>query len=250
MQTTTEENVIKFPLPREERDGFVETQSAELVISTLSYAKANGDFALIHGSPGTGKTSALRYFAGQYDHVWVATMTPSLSTVVPCLEEIAEAIGIKEPSGGARRIAQAIRARVKNSRGLLIIDEAQHCKTAALEEIRSIHDATGIGIALVGNELVYARITGGGRLSTFAQLFSRVGVRLHLDAPRKRDVELIAAKHGITDESVLEVLERAGSTPGALRIVTKVSAMLRRDGRRKITAEAAKVACDSLGVEV
>src|ERR1035437_1267786 len=47
--------------------------------------------------------------------------------------------------------------------GLLVIDEAQHLSVAALDQIRSIHDATDLGIALVGNQQVYARLTGGNR---------------------------------------------------------------------------------------
>lgn len=251
MHSTTEEitsNVVKLPT-RARKHAFVETRSAEAICSALAYAKANGDMVCIFGAPGVGKTESIAHFSSSYDHVWVATMTPAISTVVPALEEIAEACGLREPSGGARRIARAIRSKVAHLPGVLIIDEAQHLKTAALEEIRSLHDATGIGIALVGNEAVYSRITGGGRQSTFAQLFSRLGMRVPLGPPDARDVAAIAAQHGIKERSVLEVLESAGKQPGGLRIVRKIAASMVAS-KAKMTADAAHTACDLLGVEV
>lgn len=248
MNAIEESNVVTFPRARTEREPFVETKSAELVLSALAYAKANQDMVCVYGSPGVGKTRAIRHFAAAYEHVWVTTMTPSISTVVPALEEIAESVGLKEPTGGARRISHAIRRRVGGLPGVLIIDEAQHLKTAALEEIRSLHDAAEIGIALVGNEAVYARITGGGRLATFAQLYSRIGMRVHLDGPHARDVRAIAGQHGIKDAAVLDILERAAQQPGALRLVGKIASLLK--AKKTVTADAARAACDLLGVEV
>ena len=77
--------------------------------------------------------------------------------------------------------------RVNGVRGLLIVDEAQHLSLRALETLRALHDATGAGLALMGNAVVYARLTGGRRAAEFAQLFSRVGKRVRLTQVEEGD---------------------------------------------------------------
>lgn len=205
-----------------ESDGFIETPSAERITSTLAYAQASGDMVCIYGGPGVGKTTAIRHYAAQYDHVWVVTMDPATSAVVAALEELAEAVGIQEAHSGARRLSRAIRAQVRDRRGLIIVDEAQHLSMAAIEQLRSIHDATGCGLALCGNEQMYGRLTGGSRNASFAQVFSRLGMRLYLGRPESSDVAAMAARHRCRDAKAVALLERVAGRPGALRTVHKI----------------------------
>ena len=75
--------------------------------------------------------------------------------------------------------------RLQGTKGLLILDEAQHLMLPALESLRSIHDATACGLVLMGNEAVYSRLSGR-RSAEFAHLFSRVGMVLKLENPLPR----------------------------------------------------------------
>ncbi|MFM9673702.1 AAA family ATPase, partial [Streptomyces galilaeus] len=70
---------------------------------------------------------------------------------------------------------------------LLIIDEAQHLSEKAIEEIRSWNDKVGLGIALFGNVKVLRRIEGGGRDDAFAQLYSRLSMRMIRPLPLQAD---------------------------------------------------------------
>lgn len=230
-------------------DTFVETKTARRIQDALAFAKANGDLVCIYGGPGVGKTRSIGHFAGQYAHVWTVTATPSSSTVVPALEEIAEAVGVTDASGGARRIQRAIRQRIRGLGGLLIIDEAQHLRPAALEEIRALHDATGVGLAFVGNVSVFSRLAGGKQAS-FAQLFSRIGLRLYLEAPVAADVAKLAKdRWNVTDRQVLELLGHVASQPGALRLVVKALGIA-AESKRAITVDVVRAACVGLGIEV
>jgi DNA transposition AAA+ family ATPase len=178
-------------------------------------------------------------------------MTPATAAIVPALEEIAEAVGIRHTSGGARAISRAICDRVDGLDGLIVIDEAQHLKTASIEQIRSMHDATGVGVALVGNESVYARITGGGRTAAFAQISSRIGMRVYLNKPELEDVRRLAkARWNVTDAAVVDVLERVSSQPGGLRLVTKVMRSVTANKRKEVTADRVRAAADNLGMSV
>jgi DNA transposition AAA+ family ATPase len=231
---------------------FAETSSAEQIYSALSYAQAWGDMAAVYGGPGVGKTRTLEHYRDSFDRVWVATMSPASSAVVPALEEVADAIGIQDTGGGARRISRAITRRVRaNSGGLIIIDEAQHLSMSAIEELRSIHDAARkmVGLALVGNELSYARLTGGNRSLQYAQLFSRVGLKVYIKKPSNADVRVLARAAGLKSDEAVEMLERVAQRPGALRSVSKILRLAGIGGGAP-TLERVKRAISNLGAEV
>lgn len=228
--------------------GYFISPSSQKIIDTLAYAQMAGDIVCIYGGPGVGKTVSLRQYRDTNPATWIVTMAPDSAPVVPALEEVAEAVGLRDAAGGARKIARAIRRRVDGTRGLLIIDEAQHLSVAALEELRSIHDVTGIGLALVGNELVYARLTGGTRASHFAQLFSRIGARLFISRPTIGDVRALAAAWGVQGKAEMDLLKQMASKPGALRGASKVLALASMSaGGSEITVSALRHAWASLG---
>ncbi len=62
------------------------------------------------------------------------------------LTRIAQTLGIRT-TGAVHVIEANIVERVRETRGLLVIDEAQHLTHRALDAVRSIHDAAGIGLA-------------------------------------------------------------------------------------------------------
>lgn len=199
---------------------YIETPSTQRILAALRYAQVAGDIAVIYGGAGMSKTTSIRQFARLAPNVWHATMTPASAGVVTALEEIAEAVSANGAVGGAARLHRAICRRVAETGGLLVIDEAQHLSVAALDQIRSIHDATGVGIALVGNEQVYARMTGGNRAAYLDRLFSRIGKKVRLIRPSADDVKALADSWGV-DRDCRPVLLDIASKPGALRGVSK-----------------------------
>lgn len=236
---------------------FVETYSAERILSGLAYAQAFGDLVAIYGGPGVGKTRSIQHYQSLYPNVWVVTLSPSCSGVVPALEEICDAVGLSDVSGGARRLARAIRSRVLGAEGLLILDEAQHLSQGAIEEIRSLHDwcraeseEQAVGVALVGNETVYSRLTGPQRAAAFAQLYSRIGMRIYLARPTPGDVRALARQYQVTDKKCLALLERVADRPGALRGCVKALRLARRSSGGQIDLETLQTAVQSLGVEL
>ncbi len=88
--------------------------------------------------------------------------------------------------------------------------------------MRALHDETGIGLALVGNEMVYAKLSGGGgvRATYLAQLYSRVGKRLHLTRPTAGDISVLC-KPWELKKAELAYLTKIAAKAGALRGVVK-----------------------------
>lgn len=200
---------------------WVATPSAERVLAALGYAQMAGDIAVIYGGAGVGKSTAAREYQRRYPQVWIATMSPATAGVTSALEEVCLALGMRELPQSAAKMQRELIGRVRGTGGLLLIDEAQHLSVAALDALRAIHDATGIGIALMGNELIYARMTGGNRAAWLDRLFSRIGRRLRLARASRDDVIALAAEYGVSEPAPLKRLAAIGAQAGALRGVTK-----------------------------
>lgn len=230
---------------------WVATPSAERITSALGYAQLAGDIAVIYGGAGLGKTTALRHYQTTSPNVWVATMTPCTAGAVPALEEVADALGI-EMSGGAARLQRAIIRRMRGTMGLLVIDEAQHLSVAALDAMRALHDATGLGLALVGNESVYARMTGGNRAAYLDRLYSRIGKRVRLSRAVKGDIEALIDAWQIQVKECRQVLHEIAAKPGGLRGLTKVmrlASMFAAGVGREVCCDDIRAAWRDLGGE-
>ena len=199
---------------------YTATDTSERIIKVLAFAQIAADVSVIYGGAGVGKTKTIRHYASVNPNVWVTTMRPDTAGVAACLEEIGEAVGVR--ANRANRLSREIGKRLEDTRGLLVIDEAQHLTTPAIEAVRSIHDSAEIGLVLSGNESVYGRLTGGSRAANFAQLFSRVGKKLRLTRPTRNDVNVIEGLYNITGTTELSTLFSISQKPGALRGMVKV----------------------------
>lgn len=202
---------------------YLPTPTSKKIINVLKFGQDAGDLVVIYGAAGSGKSTTLRHYVDSAPNVWVVTVAPDCAGVVPTLEEVAYALGMRDLPGGAARLRRAIAARITGTDGLLVVDEAQHLSIASLEELRAIHDCTGVGLALVGNEMVYARITGGKRAEPLAQLFSRVGKRLRVRGPNKADAIAILDHYRIRELKAREALCAIAEQPGGLRGLVKTA---------------------------
>lgn len=232
-----------------EAPSYVDTPTAARVVAALGYAQIAGDITVAYGAAGLGKTTACRRYQASRPNVWVATMDPACTGVVTCLQEICDALGLPS-AGGARAMSRAITKRVDGTHGLLVIDEAQHLSVSALDQVRSIHDATGIGIALVGNEGVYARMAGGRNAQALDRLFSRIGKRLALRKSSDADIKALVKAWGIEDAKCLPTLLAIAHGPGALRTLTKtlrLASMQAIAEHRGVCCEDVRAAARELG---
>ncbi|AUI69834.1 AAA family ATPase [Beggiatoa leptomitoformis] len=203
-------------LPLVDVPAFIETPTAGKIADVLTDAQANAEMVVVYGGAGVGKTKAVDNYKKSSPNVWHITMSPCVKTAGNCLEWLCSDLGIGDIRGKGKAL-RAIIQFLKNSHGLLVIDEAQHLELEALEIIRSIYDASGVGVALVGNESVYTKLTGGRRSADFAQLYSRVGQRLKISKPTKADVLAIIERCGIDNKESRGLLQEIASKNGGLR---------------------------------
>jgi DNA transposition AAA+ family ATPase len=202
--------------------GFLMTPSAASIMDTLEFAQHAPDMVLITGAPGVGKTMTIEAYAEGSPNVWVLTADASIATPRQVLVEVADLCGVLDRGrASANRLSSILTRRLIGSGGLIIVDEAQKLKTEAMDQLRALHDRAQIGIALVGNNTVKTRLEGGSRGEEFAQLFSRIGMRVNRQKPTKRDVAILLDAWNLQDDFVRKRAEEIAREPGALRGMTK-----------------------------
>lgn len=203
------------PAPR-----FVPTPSSADMMRVLAHGQHMPDMVVIIGAPGTGKSSAACEYTRTNPNVWKLVASPALDSIRSLLGTVAQLLGVYD-THSKYRIERGIMQKLQGSGGLLIVDEAQHLSSAMLDQMRSFHDQAGIGIALVGNEKVVSRLEGGQKTSEYAQLYSRVGMRLKRPKPKAGDAEALLDAWGVADGTAREQLRAVSRLPGGLRNLNK-----------------------------
>ena len=174
-QSAVDEKALPF---RSQRD-YIPTSISEDVYKLIQYCHLEKGLVVIHGDAGIGKTKGAEKYARENPTSTIYIQaTPSSGTLSNILKLLARALRIPE-SRSKLDLMLDIRDKLESSNKVIIIDEAQHLKYAALEEIRTLSDPnlitgqTGTGIVLIGNTEVYDRMVGKQE-ARFAQQFSRI----------------------------------------------------------------------------
>lgn len=205
---------------------FQETKTARRIMAALEHAQVFGDLVVVGCGPGLGKSASITQYKATRPRVIVATMAPSTRGVNTALVEILASLGEPEARGTPQALSR--RVAVKATAGaLLVIDEAQHLSQQAVDEMRSIHDRTGVGVVFSGDESVFS-LFDGSRKAAFAQFHSRIGMRVRQSRPDPADAPILARAHGVEDSASIKLLTEIASKPGGLRGMTKTLLLARR----------------------
>ncbi|MEO5774908.1 MAG: AAA family ATPase [Sphingomicrobium sp.] len=214
LQTQAELNVEAPDIPP-----FYLAPTAKKLQSMFAWGQ-RGRIVICALGPGCSKTTTAENYRDCMSNVWLITGKPSCAGLNNMQIEVLAALGERDARGTGQALSRRIRDRIANSNGLLIFDEAQHFHERAIEEIRSWHDATGIGVALIGNYNVLARIEGGNRSAAFAQLYSRVSMKLVQNLPTTSDARTLAEAWAVEDQKQTDFIVRMSQRPGGLRTLT------------------------------
>ena len=218
---------------------FVWTPSARAFVAVMEHAQFAPDLSVVSGAPGVGKTTTVRQYARHHASVWTLTAEPVFGGPRALLEDLAEAVGVPALGSSGQRVSKAIVRKIERSGGLIVVDEAQHLTSITLDQLRTLHDLSGIGVVLVGNPTMFSRLEGGGHRAQFAQLYSRVGMRVARPSAQRGDVDALLDAWGIEERGMRQLCHAVARRGGALRAMTKVlrQAYLRADGASVALAE-------------
>jgi hypothetical protein len=216
--------------------GYFETPTSRRLMSLLVWAQ-RGRITLAATGPGTGKTMTIAEYQASASNVWVATMEETTKKPAAMIMAVLRSLGVTAKGGWGSQLSQLVKDSVVGRRGLLVIDEANHLDTASLEQIRAWHDATGVGVCLLGNEELLMRIEGGSRRDAFGRLNSRIAQRHLQHSPVEGDVDAFCDAWRIADDGMRGMLKRIALTPasGGLRecaqIIEQASVLAVEDGQ-------------------
>ena len=163
-------------------------------IGRLCHTK--GKIGVCAGRAGLGKTIAVK----EYTKAFLDTIlieSDSGYTAKSLLLEIHKRLGLSG-KGCAYDLMNEVVNKLHNSGRLLIIDEAENLPYRALEITRRIHDKTGVGVLLVGRNILFENLRGYN--NQYDQLYSRVKYHKLLDKLLLQDVIKILESAGQNTE--------------------------------------------------
>ncbi|MDR2012148.1 MAG: AAA family ATPase [Rhodanobacter sp.] len=203
---------------------WIETPTATKIMELLSYAQVTHDVVLLYGPGGAGKSEAATEYTVTRDGARYVAMSPATAGIVPALKAIGDVVGaLPEKAAGAAALHEGIIRRVGpyGSTRFLIVDEAQCLSDAALDQLRAIHDAARIGIALIGSPALYSRLSGGDGAVMLDGLRNRIGRTLSLPGVTPDDAGAALDAWAIRDAKLRRSLMDASAKPGGMRNMVK-----------------------------
>jgi DNA transposition AAA+ family ATPase len=200
---------------------FIMTATAAAIMDALEFTQHIPDIIVVTGGPGVGTTLACTTSPENNSNVWLLTAEPSARTARQLLAELADIIGLY---GGGRaesaRVSATIIKRLTATAGLLVVDEAQNLPTEATEQLRAIFDRSNIGVALIGKATIRNRLENRDRSENYAQLLSRVGMRVNRPRPPMKDVSVWLDSWQLKGDEMRRSTEEIARESGAFRGLT------------------------------
>jgi DNA transposition AAA+ family ATPase len=125
--------------------GLVETEQYELIMEELQDSKMRGIEKMIIGETGCGKTYTLNRFKKEYPaHNYCVTVS-SLHSLNDILNDLCEQMNLKKSGRAIPKLAAIAKKlgniRMSGAQPVIIIDEAENLKPAALRMIKALYDA-------------------------------------------------------------------------------------------------------------
>jgi type II secretory pathway predicted ATPase ExeA len=139
----------------------VPTTQFRQIVAAMQDAKYNFQSRMIIGETGSGKTFSIQKFVKQNPQYTYVITASALYTIKDLINELCAAMRIEEKRSKAQNIKNIAEklTQIRRNGGspVIIIDEAENLKQAALAMLKSLYDAVGrnAGIVLIGtNQLV------------------------------------------------------------------------------------------------
>ena len=172
-------------LPEEERFPVtVETEVYSTVTRAIRNCHLKGKIGVVTAHSGSGKTRAAReYVARNAGAILIECHHSFPARMV--LGAIAKACNV-EARGSIHELLEAICDRLKGSKRVLVLDEAEHLKPQVLDVVRRINDWAGIGIVYVGLPRFMGQLQSLRR--DFEYIWNRVRVRAGIERGKGSEI--------------------------------------------------------------
>lgn len=240
----------------------VGTRVVALVRGVVTTIRTTRTIGLMVGASGMGKTHALRTIAATSSDLLMVRAMADERSAMAILGAIGAAAAERGFVPARRRLGtRAAAAAFRKHGALLVVDEAQVLSAKALETVRGIFDAAGVGVLLVGTRAAADRFAPAAD-PLLAPLVGRVALRIDLEAELEHAgeswldlaelVAIIRAADFAVAEDALGLLYDVGTrAPGRLRsavYVCRVARILAGKTATKIPTPALREAIRAAGL--
>ena len=149
-------------------------REAEKMAQAVLDSRRSGPIGLLLGEPGTGKTECGRHLAEVYKGIRLcACEGESITSLGKRLHKALTGSDIK---GSAGDIRSALESHCQGR--LLIMDQADKLGWRPLEWLRYLADEAGLGVFLIGTDLLDRTFKDGKTGIYMAQMASRIGAKV------------------------------------------------------------------------
>ena len=215
----------------------VETSIVKYIAEIGRLCHTKGRIGVCAGKAGIGKTVAVKEYLKNYIDA-ILIESDSGYTAKSLLLEIHKRLSLSA-KGSVYDLMGEVVNKLNPSGRLLIIDEAENLPYRALEITRRIHDKTGIGILLVGRNILFKNLLGFN--DEYEQLFSRVKYHKALDKLLLQDVDKILEAMGQDSEMAETYLFYSeGNTRRLEHLITHSINIAKMNGKEKVDTEVIK----------
>ena len=204
---------------------FCRTPTAADILRVVELSRRLRCIGSVLGAPGVGKTTTLTWYAESDPGVHYCVMNPAQSALTAMLSRVGGALGIAAPYRSAQLHERICAWARRNERQALLIDEAQHLSNRSLDELRCIHDETGLALVFAGNENLRNRFNDCA--AGFGQFTSRIGPRVELRGAAAADAGALARHCGAQEPKAVAFLEKRIRARAGLRQVANLLALAR-----------------------
>ncbi|WP_163566286.1 AAA family ATPase [Helicobacter suis] len=160
---------------------------------------------LLYGLAGSGKSESLKAYAAKTPQAILFESVPGLSNG-DFLNGLGSLIGANSATNIPKLILN-ISKRLAERESVLLIDEAEHLKTASLESLRRIVDFTRAPTILAGTPQLLNNLKG--KKGELLQLYSRISLKYEFHAPSAEDFSLLFGDYAELITSYTRNLRRA-----------------------------------------
>ncbi|MFH1985369.1 MAG: AAA family ATPase [Pseudomonadota bacterium] len=172
---------------------FCKTQAAIQIWEVLQYCDQKQKMGAALAPSGTGKTETCKEYKRQ--NRATVFVTADITTRAPSqiLRRIIDKVGGVGRRTSISDFLQSLIDKLRDSRRLVIIDDAHFLKWEAFELVRKLHDCARVGIVYCGQEMMYEQMRGqSDRAYLFDQIYSRIAIKRDKFTIQKKDVKAVA----------------------------------------------------------
>lgn len=158
----------------------IETNETRQVATVLETIRRMRGIGMIYGDAGVSKTSGIHLFIRENDTCIFITVYRGCRTQSDVQVKLFDQLKSGYP--GNTKYWDHIVSRLKDAARLIIVDNAHQLTVGALQYLFDLRDASGVPVALVGNEQVLDPIKG------LDQRFSRIGIKREIRMERPKEL--------------------------------------------------------------